>query len=155
MKKHKFIMLILFLVLVLIIGNVIQVIVYRKHAEKNINNYILMQGLSKEEILDDTGVVDYFYNPYFRREIVFKNNPKEKYIYEISSGIVYGIKSITPFYNYDKFKDDETGYTNDYKGVFFTIEKIDDSNIEEDNEIYDGKLDKDGNLLKDIPWLNY
>ncbi len=67
MKKHKFIMLILFLVLVLIIGNVIQVIVYRKHAEKNINNYILMQGLSKEEILDDTGVVDYFYNPYFRR----------------------------------------------------------------------------------------
>ncbi|QQK08948.1 DUF3139 domain-containing protein [Miniphocaeibacter halophilus] len=148
-KKTKIFFVILLVYLVLLI---IEKPIYEHLANNAIDRYIETQGLKNEEVLSDTGLSDdhlFAYVNVCRRTIIFKNNPKEEYEYSIlGRRFKYLPFILIPFQNTIRLLN-----SNIYEEVMFSVINLETLELEiDENQISEGDLDKNGKLLREIPW---
>lgn len=156
-KKHKIISFIIFLLTLFVIVEIGMRkhvhIILEKNADKKIEAYIKAQGLEDEERLEDPGTISSSYYPWVGKEIIFKNNPEIYYVYE-RQGVYFDniYDYINPYSRLEEYLKD---YEDDYMGISFRQEDGDGNfqyELVDEDDIYEGELDKDGNLLREIEW---
>lgn len=119
-------------------------------ANKQIEGYIVAQGLEKEEKIRDTGIKADNYLPFYFREIIYKKNPKKVYSYYRTGRTYWDFNYYLPFYGINRFLNENKDIY--YSGVELTISEKGENGsylIRDDRE---GQLDKKGKLIQEILW---
>lgn len=157
-KNNKF-KIIIFLIFTYIILMFVDLYFYRKFVNSSFNKYIEAQDLENEYSDNGFNITNdnFFLIGKLKREVVYTENFRTHYIYEISGRRIPFI----PVVNLIDYKINIEKNPKLYKGVnFYNLDyegkKIFGEFGDEKNKIYEGQLDKDGKLLTELPWVkNY
>lgn len=132
---------------------------YRKFVIESFNEYVEAQGLTDMES-DSRKVItndNFFLTGKLKREVIYTENFRTHFVYE-TSGRRF---PVIPIINLVDYKINIEKNPNLYKSVnFYDVDyegKLRYGEFgNEEKKIYEGQLDKDGNLLTELPWVkNY
>ena len=147
--KDKKFRLIIFIMALYSIFFCIEEVLYKNLVSESIDGYIKAQGLKNQEIIDDSGIEQNIILAIMYRHIIFSNNPKQIYEYSTVGRYYDNFVSLIPFYNVFRYTIDKNNFGN----ISFVIRTPDGYGLVDTVDgIYEGELDKNGKLLKEIPW---